>query len=231
MRTRFAVTVVVLALLAVNLIEHLLHTGWWLGPVVAVVLAVFARWSGLTWSQLGLGRDRLGSGLRWGVFAVGIVAATYLAGVLLPTTRSAFLDSRYHLSVSGALVSAFVVIPLGTVLMEEVAFRSVLWGVLARQVRTWRVLVISSALFGLWHVLPALHLASANKGVGAAVSSAGGWASALAVAGTVLLTAAGGLVAGELRRRSGSVLASAGMHWATNALGVLFGLLAWQLAG
>jgi hypothetical protein len=91
-RTRFAVTVVVLALLAVNLIEHLLHTGWWLGPVVAVVLAVFARWSGLTWSQLGLGRDRLGSGLRWGVFAVGIVAAAYLAGVLLPTTRSAFLD-------------------------------------------------------------------------------------------------------------------------------------------
>jgi membrane protease YdiL (CAAX protease family) len=133
--------------------------------------------------------------------------------------------------VSGALVSAFVVIPLGTVLMEEVAFRSVLWGVLARQVRTWPVLVISSALFGLWHVLPALHLASANVGVGAAVSNAGGWASALAVAGTVLLTAAGGLVAGELRRRSGSVLASAGMHWATNALGVLFGLLAWQLAG
>jgi branched-subunit amino acid ABC-type transport system permease component len=50
------------------------------------------------------------------------------------------------------------------------------------------------------------------------------------IVGTVLFTAAGGAVAGELRRRSGSVLASVGMHWATNALGVLFGLLAWQLA-
>jgi membrane protease YdiL (CAAX protease family) len=53
----------------------------------------------------------------------------------------------------------------------------------------------------------------------------------VAVAGTVGFTALGGVVIGELRRRSGSVLASVGMHWATNALGVLFGLLAWQLAG
>jgi hypothetical protein len=38
------------------------------------------------------------------------------------------------------------------------------------------------------------------------------------------------VVAGELRRRSGSVFASVGMHWATNALGVLFGVIAWRLA-
>jgi membrane protease YdiL (CAAX protease family) len=44
--------------------------------------------------------------------------------------------------------------------------------------------------------------------------------------GTVVLTTIGGLVFGELRRRSGSVVASAGAHWATNALGVLFGLIA-----
>ena len=48
---------------------------------------------------------------------------------------------------------------------------------------------------------------------------------------TVAFTALGGLVFGELRRRSGSVLAAMGAHWATNALGVLFGLLAWRLAG
>jgi len=37
-------------------------------------------------------------------------------------------------------------------------------------------------------------------------------------------------MAGELRRRRGSVIASAGMHWATNALSVFFGLVAWRLA-
>lgn len=52
----------------------------------------------------------------------------------------------------------------------------------------------------------------------------------LVVVATVAVTAARGVVAGELRRRSGSVLASVGMHWATNALGVLFGLVAWRLA-
>jgi membrane protease YdiL (CAAX protease family) len=53
----------------------------------------------------------------------------------------------------------------------------------------------------------------------------------LVVVATVVITAMGGVMAGVLRHRSGSVLASAGMHWATNALGVLFGLLAWHLVG
>ena len=46
---------------------------------------------------------------------------------------------------------------------------------------------------------------------------------------TVALTTAGGLLFGELRRRSSSVVAGAGAHWATNALGVLFGLVARRL--
>ncbi len=32
-----------------------------------------------------------------------------------------------------------MVIPLGTILLEEVAFRSVLWGMLSRHATTWRV--------------------------------------------------------------------------------------------
>jgi membrane protease YdiL (CAAX protease family) len=78
---------------------------------------------------------------------------------------------------------------------------------------------------------PSLHLASANQGVGQAVRGVGGSATVLVVVATVVITAVGGVVAGVLRHRSGSVLASARMHWATNALGVLFGLLAWHLAG
>ena len=57
----------------------------------------------------------------------------------------------------------------------------------------------------------------------------GGAGSGAVVAGTLALTTLGGLVFGELRRRSGSLLASVGAHWATNALGVLFGLVAWRL--
>jgi membrane protease YdiL (CAAX protease family) len=38
-------------------------------------------------------------------------------------------------------------------------------------------------------------------------------------------------VFGELRRRSGSVLAPVGAHWAVNGLGVLFGPLSRRLGG
>lgn len=226
-----ATAAVLMVMLAVNIAVHLGWGSLWLGPLVAVALVVFARRTGLSWSQLGLSRDRVGSGARWALTAIGVVGAAYLVGVLLPQTRSAFLDARYHLAVSGALMSAFVVIPLGTVLMEEVAFRSVLWGMLGRHLTTWRVLVATSALFGLWHILPSLHLATSNQGMSEAVQGAGGSATLLVVAGTVAFTALGGVVAGELRRRSGHLLASAGMHWATNALGVLFGLVAWRLVG
>ena len=226
-----ATAVVVAALVTVNLADYLMRDTVWLGPVAAVALLAFARWSGLTWSQLGLHRDRHWSGMKWGLGAIAAVAAVYLVGVLVPLTRTAFLDARYHLGVHGALLSAFVIIPTGTILLEEVAFRSVLWGMLARHATTWRVLLISSALFGLWHILPSLHLATANDGVAHAVRGAGTATGVLVVAGIVVFTALGGVVAGELRRRSGSVLASAGMHWATNSLGVLFGLVAWRLAG
>jgi membrane protease YdiL (CAAX protease family) len=222
-----ATGVVLVALVAINLTHHLLTTPWWLGPVEAAALLAFARFTGLTWSELGLGGDRLGSGVRWGLGVVVAIAAVYTVGVLLPLTRSAFRDERYHLPVPGALFSALVVIPLGTVVLEEIAFRSMLWGMLGRHLSQWGVLVTTAILFGLWHVLPALHVGSANRGVSGAIGGSR-W---IVVTATVAFTALGGLVFGELRRRSGSVLAAMGAHWATNALGVLFGLLAWRLAG
>ncbi len=221
---------VVLGLAGINLADHLL--GWnslWLGPVGALALIVFARATGLSWAQLGLARRTHAAGLRWGGGVIAVVALVYLVGVLLPSTRSAFLDARYHLPPAGALLTAFVMIPLGTVLLEEIAFRSVLWGMLSRYARVWQVLVLSSFLFGLWHILPATASAG-NEAVAAALVGFGAFAKVAVVAGTVLFTALGGLVAGELRRRSGSLLASVGMHWATNALGVLFSLVAWRLA-
>ena len=221
---------VVAAIAATNLALHLLPlAGLWLSVAVAVVLLLFARASGLSWAQLGLGRRHLKAGVLWGGGVILVVAAAYCVGVLLPATRMAFLDSRYHGGVEKALLTAFLVIPVGTVLLEEVAFRSVLWGMLSRHMGTWRVLAVSSTLFGLWHVFPSLSFASANQAFLSLVPQSGLGRTAVAVVGTVAFTALGGAVAGELRRRSGSVIASAGMHWATNSLGVLFALVAWRI--
>ncbi len=227
-----AASLALVAVLAgINVVRFLLPSAGVLIAVgAALVLLVAARACGLTWAQLGLARGQLRSGLLWAGGAMLVVAAVYVVGVLLPVTRGAFLDARYHLGVSGALVTAFVLIPVKTILLEEVAFRSVLWGMLARHRTTGQVVVVSSVLFGLWHVLPSLSFAAA-RGLGPSTPVTGTAATLLVVAGTVVFTAVGGLVAGELRRRSGSVLASMGMHWATNAFGVLFGLVAWRIAG
>lgn len=218
---------VVSVLAGLNVVKHMMPSASLvLGATATAGLLAIARASGLTWAQLGLSPDRLRQGALWGAGAIGAVGAVYLAGLAIPLTRTAFLDARYQLEASDALKTALIVIPIGTVIFEEIAFRSVLWGMLRRHMSAARTVVVSSALFGLWHILPSLDFAAARD-LGPAAT--GPQATALVVVGTVLLTALGGAVAGELRRRSGSVLASAGMHWATNGLGVLFGLVAWRI--
>jgi membrane protease YdiL (CAAX protease family) len=81
----------------------------------------------------------------------------------------------------------------------------------------------------VWHVLPSLGLATSNEAIGGAVGR-GSSAQAVTVLGTVLFTAASGVVFCELRRRSGSLLASAGLHWATNGLSVLASAAIWAWA-
>ena len=68
----------------------------------------------------------------------------------------------------------------------------------------WRVLLASSSLFGLWHVFPSLSFASANQAISDFVPTTGVATTVLVVVGTVLFTGLGGVVAGELRRRSGA---------------------------
>jgi len=224
-RYRWMSGAVVVVLAAINVTDHLLHPPWWVRALEGGALLTWARLDGLTWAQLGLSRDRLRSGLRWGLGAVGVIGTVYVVGVLLPPFRPLFQDARYDVPLSAALHTVFVTIPFGTVLLEELAFRSVLWGMLSRHLRQWQVLVTTSVLFGFWHVLPSLNVGSSNKGVGEAVGTGG----LLVTGGAVLLTTLGGLVFGELRRRSDSVLAAALAHWAFNGLGVLFGLVAWRI--
>lgn len=153
-RFRFAVTiaVVLLALAAVNVTEKYgpPHTGLVLGPAVALVLVVLARRSGLTWDCLGMSRRALGKGFGYAFAAVAIVAGVYLIGAVLPLTRSAFHDVRYHLRPGAALLAALVVVPLGTVLFEEVAFRGVLLGLVNRhRGAAWASVSSSDALRAL----------------------------------------------------------------------------------
>jgi membrane protease YdiL (CAAX protease family) len=214
---------VVLVLAAVNVADkygpH--HTGLIAGPTVAIALVLLARRAGLTWHDLGLSKRTLLPGLKYAIGAVAAVAIVYTIGIALPLTRPAFHDVRYHLHLSAALMTAFIVVPLGTVLLEEVAFRGVLLGLVRRHRGATWASITSSVLFGLWHILPSLRLGHANQAVGAVLGTdlAG---TVLTVGCVVAFTALAGALLCELRRRSGSLLASAALHWATNGMGLLF---------
>lgn len=217
-------------LVGVNLLHEIgpAHAGLVLGPAVAPLLVVLARRHGLSWDDLGMARRSWRKGTAYAAVAVALVGGVYAAAALLPATRAAFLDVRYHLPAGSALMTALVVIPLGTILLEEVAFRGVLFGLLRTHRGTLWGTAVSSALFGLWHVLPSLGINSANAAVGAAFGDGNG-GRLLAVASAVTFTALAGVLMCELRRRSGSLLAAAGLHWATNGLGVLLAATLWTL--
>jgi membrane protease YdiL (CAAX protease family) len=198
------------------------------GPLAALALLVAGRGARLTWEDLGLAPDDLLTGVVYGAVAASVIAIVYGVAVAVPFTRGAFRDTRYRIGARAALVIAVVTIPLTTIVFEEVAFRSVLWGLLRERHGVAVATGVSAALFGLWHVLPALKLVRTNTAVGGSGTPAGR-RKLLTVAGTVAFTAVAGLLFAELRRRSGSVVAPTILHWATNGLGVLAAARVWAL--
>lgn len=224
---RWAVGLAVAVLVAANvLLNH------WTGPlrllaalaVTALLLAILRR-AGGTLADAGLAPGTLARGARWASVLMGLVAAVYAVGALVPATRSLFEDQRYAgMTGSELAVRVLVTVPLGTVLVEEVAFRGVLYGLVRRARGTVWATAVSSLLFGLWHVLPSLHLSAAKPALTSVFGDSGPGA-VLAVAAAVLFTAAGGVVLCELRRRSGSLLAPMGLHWALNAFGYVVGFV------
>ncbi|MGW1463313.1 CPBP family intramembrane glutamic endopeptidase [Streptomyces sp. NPDC002308] len=226
-----AIALTIAILVATNLVNHVFLHGWGLvvSLVVTAILLGVWKWSGGTWPEAGLGRGTWARGARWAAVLIGLVGLVYLVGALLPATRDLFEDQR-NSGLSGAEVAwrMLIQVPIGTVLLEEVAFRGVLYGLLVRARGTVTATVVSSALFGMWHILPSLHLATDKPALAGffGTSSAGTViAAVVADIGAVLFTAASGVLFCELRRRSGSLLPPMGLHWATNALGYLTGFL------
>jgi membrane protease YdiL (CAAX protease family) len=223
------IVVVVLAL--TNLIAH--FTTSWASiatvPVAALALLMLVRARGLGWSELGLGREHWRSGAGYAAAAAGLVLTVIAVGALLPWTRPMFLNDRYA-TLSGAVVASMVIIPLQTVIPEELAFRGVLHGALDRAWGFRGVATAGSLLFGLWHIASSLGLTAGNVGF-SRILGGGVFGMAAGVVGAVLATAAAGFVFTWLRRRSGSLIAPIALHWSLNGMGALAAALVWHLSG
>jgi membrane protease YdiL (CAAX protease family) len=177
---------------------------------VLVALVAWARYQmGFSWDHLGLGRDRLGAGVGFGMLAALVAGAVIAVALAVPATRSFFDSSSIDAdSTTTHVLAPLVVIPIGTVVFEETIFRGVLLAVLLRRYSRRSAIVASSVLFGLWHLVPATSAAD-GKSAAAAVGT---------VAGTLAVTTVAGVLFAWLRLRSGSLLAPILAHVATNSL-------------
>jgi len=188
---------------------------------------------GNSWTDMGLGWRYLVPGFLWGAACIVVVTAGYLVAAAFPRGRSAMHDQRVAaLSGPKLMFQALVKVPFGTVLFEEIAFRAVLFSMLARRFGIGWAVVISAILFGLWHILPSIGTHEQSAALGSVVGE-GRRGNILAVLLSVLTTTIAGVIFAGLRLLSGSVLAPMGMHWATNGVGYFFSwtIIRWRQRG
>lgn len=139
-------------------------------------------------------------GIGAGFLAVGAAAVVAITQMVLTDqqlTSAAGEVARALAKEPGALVAFALVAAIGAPIVEEVAFRGLLYGaLLKRGIPEWIVVVITAAAFALYHFEPQ----------------------------RVLVLFATGLVLGEVRRRSGGTAAPIVAHAVNNTIAAI-GLL------
>lgn len=219
------VLVVIAFMVAINVVNNRIAPQthfllWAFGS--SVVLIAIGLLDGNSWTDMGLSWRFGLSGLFWAGLTIALVTIAYAIASSFKKTRQAFHDERYAQMSGGRLVfQTLLEVPFGTVLMEEIAFRAVLFSMLARRYGVIWGLVISSLLFGLWHILPSIGTHESNPALGG-VAGEGRKGNVIAVALSVLTTTVAGVIFVGLRLVSGSILGPMGLHWATNGLGYFF---------
>ena len=184
--------------------------------VFTAVLALIAWGTRASLADLGLGRKDARAGLLYGAGVFGLVLLVLVVAAVIPATNGFLHDSRADISGGRLLYELGVSLVLLTAIPEEFAFRGVLLGSGLKLWGPWRASLVTSALFGLWHIAPTLHTMSDNHIFRGASGSVVG--QVLLVLGSIAVTFAAGLVFCWLRLRSRSLIAPVIAHAATDGL-------------
>ena len=123
----------------------------------AGIMALLARRAGATLAQLGLVPENVPQGVRAGLLAGIPIGSMVALGAFLPATKRFYREERIvRASAVDAAHELLLQIPLATVAAEELMFRGALDALLSQRRSPASAALVSAALFGAWHVLPAL---------------------------------------------------------------------------
>lgn len=186
------------------------------GIVTTAGLAVIAWRHSLSWTDLGVGRSTWVTGILWSLGIVLVVGSVIGIAGSIPRLHHLFADDRVT-EVAGAVTARRVLldIPFGTVLIEEFAFRGVMLALVTSISGTAWAVVVTSLLFGVWHISPALEMHDAHRS-----TSGPAWTTVLS---TVVVTALAGSVFAFFRLYTASLFPPSALHWAGNGTGVVVG--------
>ncbi|MGS0685874.1 CPBP family intramembrane glutamic endopeptidase [Nakamurella sp. GG22] len=229
-RRRLVALACAIAVLAVsNVMSNRVLPAWAYVPwnlTMAFVLLGIAYRGGAGPVAVGLGIRHWHRPVGVGLLLAGGTALLFALGMIVPATQSAFIDTRIgDADTAQMLFVVLIQIPLGTVVLEEVAFRGVLpalMGVSPAIRWSWGPVLGASTLFGLWHILPSIGIGDANAAVGGAIGHNVVLTTTLAVLAMIVAGVALCLIA----RLGKGIKTTMLLHWATNSLGFL---AAWLL--
>jgi uncharacterized protein len=174
---------------------------------------------------LGLSTDLIGLPINAAGLLVAVIVGAALTVPLFVLAGNgggaSLIADRRIAGLTGASLAyqVLVRVPLGTALVEEIAFRGVLLAGLRSAGDTFAA-IGSSLCFGMWHIGPTLNLVSANRPGASRRVQVG------AVLVAVTVTSGAGLVLAWLRLQTGDLGAPIGVHAGLNSLGTVAAVLA-----
>lgn len=223
--TQLGLSIVVLAygILLSRVIPTKIH--WLTNGAFALVVLGIAHLIGLGIGELGLGITYIPKGVLIAAMASLALLIIAIGLAHLPLLHGYFLSQTSILKTktSRILYETLFRIPLITALFEEFLFRGFLLALFLTYHQTGVAVVLSSLVFGLWHIFPAINGMNVNS---YRRSNQNLTNKTAFVAATVMATALAGVVFCHLRIISNTIIAPWLLHWTINAGGVVAVLFA-----
>ena len=191
--------------------DFLLYSNWGL----LALLLVWSRWAGFTLRDLGLAGARVRAGALWGIalgLALALPPVAFIALAPIVTGEPVQAGDINDLSGTEIALRLALLVPVGTALFEEVAFRGVLYASWLRATDPRRAVLSTGVVFALWHIVITFNSVSDSEVVEAAPLVALGYLASLL--GLFL----GGAAFALLRWRTGGVAGPFFVHWIVVAL-------------